>query len=341
MKALLIGGTGVISTSVTLRLVDMGWDVTLLNRGSHPLPETMQGKVRQITADINDEAAVQKLLGGETFDTVCNFIVYTPEQAQRDVRLFSGRTRQYVFISTASAYHKPVLQLPITEETPLHNPYWNYSDLKAQCEAVFHQAFEAQGFPVTVVRPSHTYCERSLPVQIHGGHGPWVIMKRMLEGKSVLLACDGNTLWTATTSEDFAVYFCGLLGNDLAVGEDFHITSDESLTWNQIYQTIAQQVGGKFVPCYVPAHLLAESAQYDYRGALLGDKAHTVMFDNSKVKRVTGIMDHVCIPFSEGAKRSVAYFLDHPEICREDPAFEAFCDRLEQIMKRASEQINM
>lgn len=340
MKALLIGGTGVISTDVTLRLMEMGWDVTLFNRGTRPLPAAMQGKVRVLTGDINDEAAAEKVLCDERFDAVCNFIVYTPEQAQRDIRLFSGKTKQYVFISTASAYHKPVLSLPITEKTPLHNPYWSYSDLKSQCEEIFRQAFMSQGFPVTIVRPSHTYCERTLPVQIHGGRGPWVIMKRMLEGKSVPVACDGATLWTATAAEDFAVYFCGLLGNAQAIGEDFHITSDESLTWNQMYQIIAQCVGGAFAPCYVPAHLLAESTQYDYRGALLGDKAHTVIFDNSKVKRVTGIYDHVCKPFAEGAKRSVQYYLDHPEIRKEDPAFEAFCDGLEHLMAQAAEQLN-
>lgn len=336
MKALLIGGTGVISTSVVERLLQQNWDVTILTRGRSALHAFMQGKVRQIIADIHDEAAVQNALKGLYFDAVCDFVLYTPQEAERDIRLFGGKTGQYVFISSASAYHKPVLSLPITEETPLHNPYWTYSDLKAQCEKVFMQAHREEKLPVTIVRPSHTYCERSLPVQIHGGRGPWVIMKRMLEGKSVPVACDGVSLWTATTAEDFAVYFCGLLGNEKALGEAFHITSDESLTWNQIYRIIADCVGGKFKPCYVPAHTLAESRQYDYRGSLLGDKACTVIFDNSKVKRVTGIYDHKCTPFSEGAKRSAQYFLAHPEIRKEDPAFEVFCDQLEEMMQKAN-----
>ncbi len=335
MKALMIGGTGVISESVVMRLLDLNWDVTILTRGKRPLPQRMQGRVQQIIADIADEESVQRALEDAYFDAVCDFIVYTPQEARRDIRLFSGKTAQYVFISSASAYHKPVLTLPITEETPLHNPYWTYSDLKAQCEAVFLQAHREGKLPVTIVRPSHTYCELSLPVQIHGGHGPWVIIKRMLAGKSVPVVCDGVSLWTATTAEDFAVYFCGLLGNPNALGEAFHITSDESLTWNQIYQTIADCVGGTFVPCYVPAHTLAESKQYDYRGSLLGDKANTVIFDNSKVKRATGIYDHKCTPFAEGARRSVAYYLEHPEIRREDPEFEVFCDQMEEMMREA------
>jgi len=339
MKVLLIGGTGVISTSVTRRLIRLGWEVTLLNRGMRPLPEDIQGSIHVLTADVNDEPAVGALLKDKWFDVVCNFIVYTPEQARRDIRLFSGKTAQYVFISSASAYHKPVEQLPIREETPLHNPYWAYSDLKAQCEQTLLSAYREAQFPVTIVRPSHTYCERSLPVQIHGGHGPWVIMKRMMEGKSVPVASDGNTLWTVTTAEDFAVYFCALLGNSDAIGEAFHITSDESLTWNRIYQIIADCVGGQFIPCYVPAHLLAESVQYDYRGSLLGDKAYTVIFDNSKVKNTTGIHDHGRTSFAEGAKRSVAYFLAHPEIRQEDPTFEVFCDQLETAMDQVKKQL--
>ena len=340
MKALLIGGTGVISSSVTLRLLELGWEVTLLNRGKRPLPVEMQGKVRVLTADINDEKAVAALLEQAQFDAVCNFIVYTPEQAQRDIRLFTDKTKQYVFISSASAYQKPVQRLPITEDVPLSNPYWEYSQKKARCEEVLFQACAETGFPVTVVRPSHTYSERSLTVQIHGGHGAWVVMKRMLEGKSVPLAADGATLWTVTASQDFAVYFCGLLGNQKAIGEAFHITSDESLTWNEIYRTIADCLGGTFKPCYVPADVLAACSRYEYYGSLFGDKACTVVFDNSEVKHVTGIQNHVCMPFAEGAKRSVEYFLSHPENQQEDPEFEAFCDRVEEIMQLAKQQIN-
>ena len=339
MKILLIGGTGVISTAITLRLINQGHEVVLLNRGKTPLPAAMQGRVRQLTADINDEENAKTALAGLSFDCVCNFVVYTPEQAQRDIRLFAGKTKQYVFVSTVTVYQKPLAKLPITEDMPLGNRYWKYSDLKAQCEGVYLQAYRETGFPVTIARPSHTYSERSLTVQIHGGHAAWVILKRMLQGKSIPVACDGMTLWTSTTSEDFAVYFCGLLGNEKAVGEAFHITSDEILTWNEIYSIIAEHLGAEFKPCYVPADVLAQSKQYDYYGSLPGDKEYSVMFDNSKVKRVTGIYDHKCIPFREGAKRSVEYFLTHPEIRQEDPAFEEFCDQLESIMQEATRKI--
>jgi len=335
MKALFIGGTGTISMAITRLLADNpDWELYLLNRGSRNAE--LPAGVKVITADIHDEAAAAAALEGMQFDCVCDFIGFVPEHVERDFRLFHGRTKQYIYISSASAYQKPCSDYLITESTPLHNPYWAYSDLKAQCEKAFLQAHREGKLPVTIVRPSHTYCERSLPVQIHGGRGPWVVMKRMLEGKSVPVACDGVSLWTATTAEDFAVYFCGLLGNEKALGEAFHITSDESLTWNQIYQIIADGVGGEFKPCYVSAHTLAASTQYDYRGSLLGDKAHTVIFDNSKVKRMTGIYDHKCTPFSEGAKRSVQYFLEHPEVRREDPAFELFCDQLEVMMQKAN-----
>lgn len=254
MKILLIGGTGVISSAITLKLLEDGHEVILLNRGKTPLPEAMRGRVRQMIADINDEESAQGALEGQTFDAVCNFVVYNPEQAQRDIRLFSGKTKQYVFVSTVTVYQKPLVKLPVTEDMPLGNRYWKYSDLKAQCEKIYMQAYREAGFPVTIVRPSHTYSERSLTVQIHGGHAAWVILKRMLQGKTVPVACDGMTLWTSTTSDDFAVYFCGLLGNEKAIGEAFHITSDESLTWNEIYSIIAKHLGGQFKPCYAPAH---------------------------------------------------------------------------------------
>ncbi len=333
MKALFIGGTGTISTSVVKRLLSQGWEVTLLNRGTHAAPEG----ARVLIADVNDEARVLELLGGETFDTVADFIVFTPEQAARDVRLFAGKTKQYIFISSASAYQKPVPALPITEETPLINPYWEYSRNKAKIEEMLLTEYKQNGFPVTIVRPSHTYCERGLPVQIHGDQGEWQVLKRMLEGKTVPVAADGETLWTMTTSEDFAIYFCGLCGNSQAIGEAYHITSDESIPWNEAYRIIAEHLGVEFKPCYVPAHLLARVRQYDYNGALLGDKTNSVIFDNSKVMCATGIPPIHFTPYREGAKRSIDYVLSHPELQKEDPAFDAFCDRVEAAMNAAAE----
>ena len=193
MKALMIGGTGIISTSVTRRLLEQGWEVTLLNRGQHAAVERpFDGNVRQMMADINDEARVAELLGDSIYDAVCDFIVFTPDQAARDVRLFRDHARQYVFISSASAYCKPLPRLPITEDTPLDNPYWLYSRNKAACEELLLAEHARTGFPVTIVRPSHTYCERSLPVQIHGAGGAWAVLERMMQGKRVLMVGDRN-----------------------------------------------------------------------------------------------------------------------------------------------------
>ena len=334
MKALIIGGTGTISTSVVRRLLDTGWEVTLLNRGNRPVPR----EARVMVADINDTGRVEELLQGEHFDTVADFIVFTPEQARRDARLFAGKTDQYIFISSASAYQKPVPALPITEDTPLINPYWQYSRNKAEIEALLMEEYR-RGFPVTIVRPSHTYSERSLPVQIHGDQGPWQVLSRMLQGKTVPVAADGETLWTMTTAEDFAIYFCGLCGNREALGEAYHITSDESIPWNEAYRIIAEHLGVEFKPCYVPAHLLARVKRYDFNGALLGDKSNSVIFDNSKVMCATGIPPIHFTPFREGAKRSVRYFLEHPEMQTEDPEFDAFCDRVEAAMDAAARAI--
>lgn len=333
MKALIIGGTGTISTSVVRRLLDTGWEVTLLNRGRKPAP----AGARVLIGDMEDEVGVSRLLENETFDTVADFIVFTPEQARRDVRLFRGKTRQYIFISSASAYQKPVPGLPITEDTPLINPYWQYSRNKAEIEALLMDEYRQTGFPVTVVRPSHTYGEASLPVQIHGDKGAWQVLARMMQGKTVPVAADGETLWTLTTSEDFALYFCGLCGNKRAVGQAYHITNNESVTWNEVYRILADLLHVEYRPCYIPAHLLAKCGQYDYNGALLGDKTNSVLFDNGKVYRDTGIAPIRYTPFREGARRSVEYFLSHPETQREDPDFDAFCDRCEAAMRAAED----
>ena len=335
MKALIIGGTGTISSAVVAHLVDTGWEVTLLNRGRRAAP----AGVRVLVGDMEDEAGVRRLLEGEAFDTVADFIVFTPEQARRDIRLFAGKTRQYIFISSASAYQKPVPALPITEETPLINPYWQYSRNKAEIEGLLMAEYRQSAFPVTIVRPSHTYGEKSLPVQIHGDMGAWQVLRRMQLGKTVPVAADGETLWTLTTAEDFALYFCGLCGNAKAVGQAYHITSDQSVTWNEVYRVLADLLHAEYRPCYIPAHLLAQCPQYDFCGSLLGDKANSVQFDNGKVYRDTGIAPIRYTSFREGAARSVAYFLSHPEAQREDPAFDAFCDRVERAMQAAKSML--
>ena len=324
----MIGGTGTISSAITRQLVAGGHELWLINRGnrSAELPDG----VKLVTGDINehpDEVAAK--LGDEMFDAVCEFIGFLPSQVERDIRLFSGRTRQYVFISSALAYNKPVRQHVITEGTSLANPHWQYSRNKIACEELLMKAYRETGFPVTIVRPSHTYCERAVPVSVHGPKGSWQVLKRMLEGKRVIVHGDGSSLWTLTWNEDFARGFIGLLGNPQTIGEAFQIMSDESLTWNQIYQTVADALGVEFNPCYVSSSYLAQvsPAAWDFEGNLLGDKACTVVFDCSKLKRaVPGFC--ATTRFDQGVRRAVAYIKSHPEFQIEDPEFDAWCDKV-------------
>ena len=323
-KALFIGGTGVISLSCTRRLLDSGeWEVTLFNRGSRP--DLLPAGVKTICGDIGDEAAAAAALQGKTFDVVADFIAFTAEQAQRDVRLFAGRCGQYVFISSASAYQKPPRTPHITESTPLYNPYWQYSRDKIACEEVLTKAYREQGFPVTIVRPSHTYDARKIPVQMHGDAGSFPVVERIRQGKPVVVAGDGTSLWTITHSRDFAVGFTGLMGNPAAVGETFHITSDESVTWNQIYDYIGAAVGRKPQLCHVSSQMLLRSRP-QLEGPLLGDKINCVLFDNSKIKRfVPGFCAR--IRADEGIYEAVSLAL-RAESRPQDPAFDAWCDEI-------------
>ena len=331
MKILMIGGTGTISSAITRQLAESGHELWLLNRGTRK--EEVPGSVKQVIADIDDTDSVLAGLAGETFDTVCEFIGFVPEQVERDIRLFRGRTRQYVYISSASAYAKPVRSPYITEGTALANPHWQYSRNKIACEELLMREYRDNGFPVTIVRPSHTYCERSVPLSIHGPKGSWPVLKRMLEGKPVLVHGDGSSLWTLTWNEDFARGFIGLLGNPKAIGEAFQIMSDESLTWNQIYQCVADALGVAFRPCYVSSAFLAKVSpkEWDFEGNLLGDKAVTVVFDCTKLKRaVPGFC--ATTRFDMGVHRCVDYLLAHPELQVEDPEFDAWCDRVIEKM---------
>ena len=287
MKALFIGGTGTISTAVVQRLVnELRWDVWLLNRGSRKsaVPEG----AHSIIADINDEADVEKKLKEHTFDAVCEFIGMRPTDVERDYRLFRGKTKQYIFTSSASAYHKPAADYLVNEGTTLANPYWQYSRDKIACEELLMKLYREEGFPVTIVRPSHTYDERHIPLGMHGKNGFWQVIKRMKAGKPVIIHGDGSSLWTVTFNKDFAIGYTGLMGNPHAIGEAFQITGDETLTWNQIYGTIASALGVELKPYHVASDYLAEAGAkygYDFTGALLGDKANSVVFDNAKLKR--------------------------------------------------------
>ena len=330
MKILLIGGTGTISSAITRQLAESG----------HERKNEVPVGVRQVICDINDEAEVLRQTGDQVFDAVCEFIGFLPSQVERDIRLFCGRTRQYVYISSASAYNKPAASHVITEGTALANPYWEYSRNKIACEELLMKTYREEGFPVTIVRPSHTYCERSVPVSVHGPKGSWQVLKRMLEGKPVLIQGDGSSLWTLTWNEDFARGFIGLLGNPKAIGEAFQIMSDEQLTWNQIYQSVANVLGVTFKPYYASSDFLAAVSpkEYDFTGNLLGDKSVTVVFDCTKLKRaVPGFC--ATTRFDEGVRRCVDYLMSHPELQVEDPEFDAWCDIVIATLEKAKEWI--
>ena len=336
MRILLIGGTGTISSAITRQLAAAGHDLWLLNRGTRR--NEVPAGVTQVIADIDDEPTVLAKLGDAQFDAVCEFIGFLPAQVERDIRLFRGRTRQYVYISSASAYNKPAASHIITEGTTLANPYWQYSRNKIACEELLLKTYREDGFPITIVRPSHTYCERSVPVSVHGPKGSWSVIKRMLEGKQVLLNGDGSSLWTVTWNEDFARGFIGLLGNPKAVGEAFQIMSDEQLSWNQIYQCIANALGVPFRPYYVASAFLAATSpkEWDFTGNLLGDKSVTVQFDCSKLKRaVPGFQ--ATTRFDEGVRRCLDYILKHPEAQQEDPEFDQWCDHVIAAQEQAKQ----
>ncbi len=328
MRALFIGGTGTISTAVSALLVERGWDLYLLNRGNNN--DRIPKGVKVIKADINDEEYVSAQLKNMNFDVVVDFIAFVPSQVERDIRLFTGITKQYIFISSASAYQKPLSDYRITEATPLANPYWEYSRNKIACEELLISEYRKNGFPITIVRPSHTYDNRSIPLGVHGAKGSWQVVKRMLENKPVIIHGDGTSLWTLTHNRDFSKGFVGLMGNIHSIGEAVNITSDESLTWNQIYTIIADALGVKLNAVHIPsAYLAASSSQYDFTGSLIGDKANTVVFDNSKLKRlVPGFK--ATIRFDQGIRMILDNVMANSELQMEDPEFDIWCDKVIQ-----------
>lgn len=335
-KALFIGGTGTISAAITRKLAAEGeWELWLLNRGNRS--EAVPAGVQVINADVNDEEDVSGKLRGMLWDCVCDFIGFTPDQVERDWRLFHDTTKQYMYISSASAYQKPCLSPFITEGTPLMNPYWEYSRNKAACEEFLMKKYREEGYPVTIIRPSHTYDDRSVPIGVHGKKGSWQVLKRMLEGKPVIVHGDGTSLWTVTHNSDFAKGFVGLMGNPHAIGNAFQITGDETLTWNQIYATVADVLGVEFIPYYVASDFLAAVSDYDFTGSLIGDKAASVIFDNSKLKRaVPGF--NPTVRFEQGIRGTIANILAHPSLQVEDPEFDAWCDKLIAALENVKKQ---
>lgn len=320
LRVLFIGGNGIISSASSARLVQRGDELTLLNRGRSTSRPPIEG-ARHLVGDADDAASIVDAIGDETFDVVANFRSFSPAQVARDIELFDGRCRQYVYISSASAYQKPVARLPITESTPLRNPYWQYSRDKIASEDLLVAAYRERGFPATIIRPSHTYDRTAIPIL-----GGWTAIDRMRRGLPVVVHGDGTSLWTMTHTRDFAVAFTGLLGNDRAVGEAFQITSDEALTWNHITELLARAAGAPFQPVHVASDAIARELP-EHGPGLLGDKAHSVIFDNSRVKALVPEYRAV-IPFWRGAQEIVEWYDADASRRVVDSALDAAFDRL-------------
>lgn len=337
-KALFIGGTGTISTAIS-KLVAQSpdWELYVINRGSRN--NVLPKNVKTITiADINNEDEAREKLAEYEFDCVCDFICFVPEQIKRDYRLFKGKTKQMMFISSASAYQKPVGNYLINEATPLANPYWEYSRNKIACEDFLMEKYRKEQFPITIIRPSHTYDERSIPLGVHGKNGSWQVVKRMLAGKPVIVHGDGTSLWTMTHNSDFAKGFFGLMGNIHAIGEAFQITSDETVTWNQVYQSIADSLGVTYKPYYVASEFLAAVSDYDFTGSLIGDKANSIVFDNTKLKKAVPDFK-ATIRFDQGVRKTIEFVLSHPEYQKEDKEFDEWCDKVIDTLENAKKQL--
>src|SRR5579862_7301476 len=320
LRVLFIGGTGVISSAcVTQAVADGGIELTVLNRGqsARPLPPG----VRELRADVRDAAAVRDVLLGLDFDSVVDFVAFTPHHVRADVDLLRGRIGQYVFISTASAYQTPPSRLPVTESTPLRNPFWQYSRDKIACEDLLVAEYRDTGFPATIVRPSHTY--DATKTVLSGG---WTSLARMLAGKPVIVHGDGTSLWTVTHNTDFARAFVPLLGHPRTYGEAFHITSDDVLTWDQIAYALGTALGVTPRIVHVPSDVIA-AHDPEWGAGLLGDKTHSVVFDNAKIKSVVPGWRAV-VPFERGAREIVRWYLEDPARQVVDEKLDALMDKL-------------
>jgi nucleoside-diphosphate-sugar epimerase len=320
LKVLFIGGSGIISSASSQLAVERGIDLYVLNRGEtsvRPLPP----EATVLRADVHDRESVRAALGDQEFDAVVDWVAFTPEHVRSDIDLFRGRTGQYVFISSASAYQTPPARLPVTESTPLRNPYWQYSRDKIACESLLTEAYREENFPATIIRPSHTYDKTSIPFD-----GKWTALARMRAGKEVVVHGDGTSLWTLTHHADFAQGFVPLLAHPRTVGDVFHITSDDVLTWDQIAHSLAAALGVTPHIVHVPSDAIA-AADPQWGAGLLGDKAHSLTFDNSKLRAV---VPGFCatIPFEQGAREIVAWYDEDPARQETDGRLDAVMDKL-------------
>lgn len=320
LRVLFIGGSGIISSACCRLAVQRGLGLYTLNRGTtrlRPLPL----EVTILHGDIRDQASVREALGDHEFDVVVNWIAFAPEHIETDLELFRGRVGQYIFISSASAYQTPPSRVPVRESTPLNNPYWQYSRDKIACEDRLVRAYREEGFPATIIRPSHTYDRTLVP-----SYAGWTLVQRMRQGKEVVVQGDGTSLWTVTHSDDFAKGFVPLLGNTRTIGEAFHITSDDVLTWNQITTILASAAGAEAKIVHVPSDAIA-AADHDWGPQLLGDSAHSMSFDNSKLRSV--VPDYVAtITLDHAAPEIIAWHDQNPSRQSVNPDLDALMDKL-------------
>ena len=320
MKALFIGGTGIISSACSRLAVERGWDLTLLNRGVDSTRPPVAG-AHTLVGDATDPGSLRAAVGSRTFDVVVNFRAFLPAQVRADVDLFAGRTGQYVFISSASAYRKPVVRLPITESTPLRNPFWQYSRDKIACEDLLRDANREHGFPATIVRPSHTYDPTLVPFD-----GGWTVIDRMRRGRPTVVHGDGTSFWTLTHSRDFAKGFVPLLGDPRTLGDDVHITSDEHLTWDDVARGLASAAGTTADLVHVGSARLCRALP-EWEGSILGDKAHSLIFDNTKIRSL--VPDFVATTtWVQGAREIVDWYDAHPDQQIVDTALDERLDRV-------------
>lgn len=321
MEILFIGGTGIISSGCVAVALERGLSVTVLNRGrTASLPDGC----RHLAADIRDARQARAALGDREFDAVVDFVAFEPAHVETDLELFGGRTGQLVFISSASAYQTPPRALPITEDTPLDNPFWAYSRQKIACEHRLRRAMD-EGFPATIVRPSHTYGRGPFPYD-----GGYTVLQRIRDGKPVVIPGDGTSVWTMTHHRDFAIGLLGLLGQPAALGEAFHITNDEWLTWNGIFATLGRHMNREPRLVHVPSAAIRQ-ADAEWGASVWGDKAHSAIFDNSKLRRlVPGF--RTTIRFEQGARDIVDWYAEDPARCVADAGFDALQDRLAAAM---------
>ncbi|NLC69182.1 MAG: SDR family oxidoreductase [Clostridiaceae bacterium] len=324
MKVLFIGGTGVISSAVSELAVKKGIDLYLLNRGKRA--DLFPGGAKLIKGDIRDIENIRKVLADYSFDVVVDWVAYTPEHIKADVDLFKGKTAQYIFISSASVYQKPPSYYLIDESTPLCNPYWQYARDKIACELLLTEEYREKGFPVTIVRPSYTYGKTMIPFAFNSREHRWTLVDRMRKGKKIIVPGDGTSLWTLTHNTDFAKGFIGLIGNMHAIGHAFHITSDEVLTWDQVAKLIGKAAGVEPNIIHISSDFICTISP-EQTGGLLGDKALSAVFDNSKIKRfVPGFTSTV--PFSEGIKETIAWYESDPARCTVDEEFNKLADKI-------------